>query len=223
MGPDDRGRRASGGQTAEALATVILQRIADGDLPAGLVLEPSRLSVLFNADAASIAAALELLEDAGATVRIDNSWMVRTDRQPGRHEVLQRAAPLLRAITSLAAERISPAEAAGLLAAYDRFAGLAGDGSAEARADGYRLFLRRLAEASGSSFHALGIATLLDDTGVLVDRFIAQLMLAPGRRPPDDPLARLAQALMASDAQEAATAIDDHLILLGRHIDCAVC
>lgn len=219
MSPDRSGRREPGEESVGGLAAEILRRIVDGDLPAGFELDPARLAGVFDTTPARTARALEQLEDAGATVRLGDIWMVRTDRpQPGR-EVLNRAGPLLRAITVLAVGRITPAEAAGLLAAYDRFSGLSGDPSQATRAEGYRVFMRRLADSAGSSFQALAMETVLAETADMLDRMLDQRMLPAALSDPDDELARLARALMASDGQAAADAIDDHIIILGRYLD----
>jgi DNA-binding GntR family transcriptional regulator len=222
MGPGREGRRRPEEQSAAALAQAILQRIADGDLPNGTELDPERLAAIFGSTPALAAGALEQLEDAGATVRIGDSWMVRIDRVVADRELLNRLGPLFRAVTSLAAGRITAAEAAGLLAAYDRAAGLAGDGSARSRTEGYALFMRRLVAASASSFHEAATETILAETESLQEIFLERRQNEPlvqGGGPMDE-LARLARALMARDEAAACEAADDHLIIIARHLDC---
>jgi DNA-binding FadR family transcriptional regulator len=121
-------------------------------------------------------------------------------------------------MTSLAASRITPSEAAGLLAAYDRMAGLAGDGSPESRAGAYALYMRRLAAASGSSFHVLAADLMLAETTTLLESFFAADPQQPGRPGPTDELAWLARALMGGNAEAASEAVEKHLDLIARHL-----
>jgi DNA-binding GntR family transcriptional regulator len=219
MGPGDSAGRSDGPEGPDGLASAIYFRIAGGDLPAGAELDPERLAPLFAASADAIAAALALLEAQGVTERFGPIWRVGSSRDGSLRDLMNRAAPILRAVVGLAAARITPAEAATLLAAYDRFAGLSADSSAAARAQGYRDLMNQLAQASGSSFHVRSVASLLDEATPLIDRMVSHRMAAQRIAEPDDDLGRLARAMMQSNASAASAALEDHLILLGRYLD----
>jgi DNA-binding GntR family transcriptional regulator len=218
MCPDSAGR-SDGREGPADLASAIYVRIAGGDLPTGAELDPERLAPLFAASPDAVAAALALLEAQGATERFGPVWRVGRSRDGALRDLMNRAAPILRAVVGLAAARISPAEAATVLAAYDRFAGLSADSSAAARAQGYRDLMNQLAEASGSSFHVRSVEGLLDEATPLIDRMVAHRMAAQRIAEPDDDLGRLARAMMQSNPATASAALEDHLILLARYLD----
>ena len=106
------------------------------------------------------------------------------------------------------------------IAAYDRHVGLAGDGSAASRAAGYRQLMERLAAGSASRFHMASTAGLLDQAEPSVERMVIHQMAARRTAEPDDELGRLAAALMQGNPAMASAAIEDHLILLSRYLDC---
>ncbi|MGL6042482.1 MAG: hypothetical protein ACRC1J_01020, partial [Sandaracinobacteroides sp.] len=155
------------------------------------------------------------------TVRVGDSWMVRIDRETLAHEFLNRAGPLLRAIAILAATRITPSEAAGLLAAYDRFADAAGAAPASSRADAYALYMRRLASASGSSFHVLAVDLMLLETSAVLIAFFETRARDAGAPGPEAELAWLARALMGGDGSAALESVDKHLHQIGLHLSAA--
>jgi DNA-binding GntR family transcriptional regulator len=219
MCPGESAGRSAGQGGPDDLVPAILARIAGGDLPAGSELDPERLAMLFDAADADVAEALARLESLGATERDGLRWRVSRDRDGQARDLMHWIVPLLRAVVSLAVARAKPGEAAGILAAYDRFAGLAGDSSPGARAQGYRLVMERLAAASGSSFHVRTMAGLLDQAEPLVDRIVVHHMASRRTAEPDDELGRLAQALMQGNSAAASAALEDHLIILGHHLD----
>lgn len=219
MCPGESAGRSAGHEGPGDLAPAILARIAGGDLPAGSQLDPARLAPLFEATDIEVAGALVRLEAHGATERHGSVWRVVPGQRAQGRDLLHWAVPLLRAVVSLASARIKPAEAARLLAAYDRFAGLAGDGSATSRQTGYRQMMERLAQASGSSFHVRTMQSLLDQAEPLVARMVSYQMASRRSAEPDDELGRLAQAMMQGNSATASAAIEDHLIILGRYLD----
>lgn len=219
----------SAGQGPDDLASALLARIAGGDLPGGAELDPVRLAPLYGVRDVDIADALPLLAAHGAATFDGMRWRV-ADRRSGEDaggpggsgrepDLLHWLVPVLRAIVTLAAARVTPAEAAGILAAYDRYAGLAGDGTAAGRTEGYRQMMERLAAASGSRFHAGSLAGLLDQADRPLRRMVARRMQSRRTAEPDDELGRLAQAMMQGQAADASAALEDHLILLGRYFD----
>jgi DNA-binding GntR family transcriptional regulator len=219
MCPGESAGRSAGQGGPDGLASAILARIAGGDLPAGSELSPERLAVLYKADPADITEALRLLAAHGAAVQSGAQWHVRSSQHRPVRDVLHWLVPALRGVVTLAVARITPAEAARLLAAYDRYAGLAGDGTLATRAGGYRQLVERLAEASGSRFHALSITQLLDQAEPLLTRMVAHQMQSRRVAEPDDELGRLAQAMMRGHGPAASAALEDHLILLRRYLD----
>ncbi len=200
------------------LLRAISQRISDGDLPGGIELDPARVALIFGSSRELVALALAKLEDAGVTVRTGESWMVRIDRVVTMVDMLNRVGPLLRAMTSLAASRISPSDAAGLLAAYDQLAGFAGSATSRQRGQGYALYMKRLAAASGSSFHIESTDLVLEKATAAIDAFFAAGPGDPGAPSPGDELAWLARALMAGDTAAADAAIVKHLRLIGEYL-----
>ena len=80
--------------------------------------------------------------------------------------------------------------------------------------------MKRLAEASGSHFHTASMAGLLDRSEPALTRMVTHQMASRRTAEPDDELGRLAAALMQGNPRDAAAAMDDHLILLGRYLDC---
>ncbi len=219
MCPGDSAGRSLGQGGPDDLAAAILARIAGGDLPAGAELDPERLALIFASPVDVIGGALALLEVHGATERVGVLWRVSPNREGQARELMHWVAPVLRAVVGLAVTRITPADAAAVLASYDRFAGLSGDGQAATRADGYAQFMRRLAEASGSSFHVQTVDSLLDRTAPLVKRMVEHQMATRHRPEPDDDLGRLARAMMRTNAPAASAALEDHLLLLSRYLD----
>jgi DNA-binding GntR family transcriptional regulator len=216
MGSGPEGRRPATGNGDGSLKHLLLRRMAGGDLPPGAVLHGDRMARLFAVGEEEMHAALGALAREGRVAEAGNgSWRVTALAEASPQDVLKRLAPVLRAVVGLAAGRITPLEAAGVLAAYDRFAGLAGDGTDAARAEGYALMLRRLADAAGSGFHARALEQLIPALAPLADRLVAQHVSCYRNRSPEDALARLARALMAADAHAAEAALEDHLVLLG--------
>lgn len=220
MCPGESAGRPAGQGGPDDLAAAILARIAGGDLPAGAEVNPARFIHLFNATEADIIEALNLLVANGAVEPVGEGWRVVQDRDGQGRDLLHQAVPLMRSVVTLAIARISPAEAAGILAAYDRHTGLAGDGSVAARAAGYRQMMERLAAASGSRFHAASMQGVLDQAEPFLPRMVAHQMASRRSPEPDDELGRLAQAMMQGNAVSAMAALEDHLILLGRYLDC---
>lgn len=219
MCPGESAGRSAGQGGPDDLASAILARIAGGDLPAGAELDPARLSLLFSATQVDVTDALDVLQAHGAVSRDKRGWRVAESRDGQGRDLLHWAVPLLRAVVSLAAERITPAEAAGVLAAYDRHAGLAGDGTLSSRVEGYRLMMQRLASSSGSRFHVGSMDGFLDKAEPVLQRMVAHRMASRRTAEPDDELGRLAGALMQGNAKAAAAALEDHLVLLGRYLD----
>jgi DNA-binding GntR family transcriptional regulator len=220
MCPGESAGRPDGQGRPDDLASAILARIAGGDLPAGAEIDPILLATLFETNELEVGAALARLEAHGAVRRSDGRWRVAESGRGQRRDLLHWAMPLLRAVVALVAARITPAEAAGILAAYDRHVGLAGDGSAASRAAGYRLLMERLASASGSRFHMASMAGLLDQAEPAIMRMAVHQMASRREAEPDDELGRLAAALMQGNPALASAAIEDHLILLSRYLDC---
>jgi DNA-binding GntR family transcriptional regulator len=220
MCPGESAGSSSGQGGPDDLASAILARIAGGDLPAGAELDPARFAQLFGVPEAAILEALQRLEGRGAVRPQGAGWRVVRGPDGEGRDLLHWAVPVLRSVVALAIARISPAEAAGVLAAYDRYAGLAGDGSVSARLVGYRLVLARLAAASGSQFHANSLLGVLDQAEPALRRMLSHQMACRRTAEPDDELGRLAQAMMQGNADAATAALDDHLILLGRYLDC---
>jgi DNA-binding GntR family transcriptional regulator len=204
---------------AGQLAQAISQRISDGELAPGAELDPARLAPVFGTTREMTALALAKLEEGGMTVRRGDGWIVPVDRVPTHLDMLKRVGPLLRAMTSLAASRIVPSDAAGLLAAYDRIAGLGGDGSPATRAAGYALYMRRLAAASGSAFHRDGTELMLAQTDGALRTYFAAGPGPSGMPRPGDELAWLARALMAGDAAAADAAVVKHLRLIADYLE----
>jgi DNA-binding GntR family transcriptional regulator len=219
MCPGESAGRSDGQGGPNDLVPAILARIAGGDLPAGSELDPERLALLFESAGSDVEEALARLESLGATERVGRHWRVSRSRDGQARDLMHWIVPLLRAVVSLAVARTKPGEAAGILAAYDRFAGLAGDSSPGARAQGYRLLMERLAAASGSNFHVRTMAGLLGQAEPLIDRIVAHNMASRRTAEPDDELGRLAQAIMQGNPAAAEAALEDHLIILGHHLD----
>ena len=219
MCPGESGGRSAGQGGPDDLASAILARIAGGDLPAGAELDPARLALLHGAAEADVMQALRLLAEQGAVLLAAGQWRVAEGRNRHGRDLMHWLVPVLRAVVSLAVARITPAEAAGVLAAYDRYAGLAGDGTVASRLQGYREMMDRLAAASGSQFHAGSLAGLLDQAGVPLSRMMARQMQSRRGAQPDDDLGRLAQAMMQGYEAAASAALEDHLILLSHYLD----
>jgi DNA-binding GntR family transcriptional regulator len=219
MCPSDSGGRSAGQASPEDLASAILARIAGGDLPAGTELDPAKLAPVFEASADVVEAALALLEANGATERHSRIWRVSQNRAGPSRDLMNWVAPILRAVVGLSVARITPAEAAAVLSAYDRFAGLAGDGSLAIRTDGYLDMMQGLAGASGSSFHVRTMDKLLEAAAPLVERMVTHQMATRRQAETDDDLGRLARAMMQSNPAAASLALEDHLILLTRYLD----
>jgi len=201
------------------LADAILARIHDRELPAGALLDPARLSPVMEAREDQIAEALRLLEGKGVVVRTDSAWVVRHDRKAHAREVLARGEPVLLAIARLAAEHATPAEAARITSARDRLGGVSGDGSLATRAAAYRETLELVALASRSRFHVEALRQMLDETADLFIPIAGRDMQMFPRPNPDGELVRLARAIMAGDQDAAEVAMNDHLLLLARHMD----
>ncbi|PZU48580.1 MAG: hypothetical protein DI568_07295 [Sphingomonas sp.] len=206
MGSGRNGRRSPAAFGLGDLASEIFSRVSGGHPQPGAQLSLARLSDDLNASAADILAALAELERAHAVVRNGDGWVLASQYDP----LLARHRPQLEHLAADAAPRITPAQAAGLLAAFDRLAGLAGDGSAESRAQAYGLYLHRLADAVPDPGHAQAVAQYLAEAAETV-KALAQAYL--NRRPPDPdaPLARLARAMMAGNTEAAEGAFQDHL------------
>lgn len=220
MCPGESTGRSAGQGGPDDLASAILARIIGGDLPGGAELAPTRLAAVFSAADADIVAALRLLETHGAAVPDGANWRVADSLDRDGRALLLWVLPLLRAVVLLASARVTPAEAAGILAAYDRYVGLAGEATAESRLNGYRLMMTRLAAASGSAFHAASLAAILESAGPHLARMVAHQMASRRVAEPDDELGRLAQALMQGNVPAASAALEDHLLLLSRYLDC---
>ncbi|MGL6043451.1 MAG: hypothetical protein ACRC1J_05960, partial [Sandaracinobacteroides sp.] len=62
MGTDREAGRSPEEESSGLLARAVLQRIADGDLPGGLELDPGRIAQLFGSSPAIAMHALEQLE-----------------------------------------------------------------------------------------------------------------------------------------------------------------
>lgn len=183
------------------------------------MLDPESLAGLFAASVPAVEAALAELETRGLAIASGAIWRVADGGSASLQTVLNRVAPVLRAVVALAVARITPAEAAAVLSAYDRFAGLSADSGAAARAQGYRDLMQHLAEASGSSFHAQSLADLLVEARPLIDQFIARQMASARTAEPDSDLGRLARAMMQSSPTAAEAALEDHLASLQRTVD----
>ncbi|TPE59090.1 hypothetical protein FJQ54_14950 [Sandaracinobacter neustonicus] len=192
------------------LASDIFSRIAGGHNQPGAATSFDWLAGHVDAPAPDILAALAELEQAHALVRCPDGWELAGCCLEPRNPVLARHRPGLESLLAAAVAGITPGQAAGLFSAYDRLAGLAGDGSAATRAAAYGLYLRRLAEATPDAGFAPLVELFLAEAGETVSAFTA---LQIERRPPDpdEPLARLARALMAGRAEEAAAAFAAHL------------
>lgn len=214
MGLGPLGRRRATGNGDSSLRHLLLRRMAGGDLPPGTVLHGVRMAQLFAVGEDEMEAALAELSREGRVVPEGRGrWRVAPGALPA--DVLKRLAPVLRAVVALAAGRITPVEAASVLAAYDRFAGLAGDGTDATRAGGYTEVLLALAGAARSDFHLRAMEQIVPELAPLARWLVAHQVACYRNRAPDDPLARLARALMAADGHEAEAALEDHLLLLG--------
>ncbi len=220
MCPGESAGRSAGQGGPDELAAAIMARIAGGDLPAGAELDPVRLAFLFDTSDTAVLEALHLLEGHGVTEQDMHVWRVSRSRGGQGRDLLHWLVPLLRSVVSLAAARVTPAEAAGILAAYDRYAGLSGEGTAAARIAGYRQMMERLAAVAGSRFHQSSMAGLFDRAEPMLARMITRQMAIRAPAEPDDALGRLAQALMQGKPDDASAALEDHLILLARYLDC---
>jgi DNA-binding GntR family transcriptional regulator len=205
--------------SARQLADRLTLRIRGGDLPAGTRLEPALIAALHGVPVALVEEALALLETAADTSRDGEGWCVSDDRPRGAREIMIRAQPALVAIARLAAERITPEEAAALEAARCKLVGLAGDGSPQSRADGYREFMLRLAEASGSEFLLGAVRRLLREGAAMVDALARMDMLLNPVPRADGELNRLVRAIDLRDAEAAAHAMEDHAILISHQLD----
>lgn len=213
------GRQLAGNVMPEKLACMILHRIRGRDLPAGMELLPGRIAPVMQATSEDVAAALELLEDRGATIRLGDGWMVRADRQRNPRDILLRAHPLLTTIVRLAAKRITKSQAMSVMAAFERFSGEAGPLDAAGRAEVYRGMLMLIADASGSSFHQAALRLGLQEAGDIIELLVSQSMQFSMERDPDDELARLARAMMSHDPESAVQAMEDHMLVVGQHMD----
>ena len=222
MCPGESAGRSAGQGGPDDLASAILARIAGGDLPAGSELDPVRLAILYDVPDADVGEALRLLAAHGAAERDGPVWRVAHGHSGQGRDLLHWLAPALRAVVSLAVARVTPAEAAGVLAAYDHYAGLAGDGTVLSRVQGYRMMLERLAAISGSRFHAGSLEGLLTQADTLLQRMVTHQMQSRRTPEPEDELGRLARAMMQGNAAAASAALEDHLILLGRYLDSPV-
>jgi len=219
MCPGESAGRSAGQGGPDDLASAIMARIAGGDLPGGTELDPARLALLFETSDTEVLGALHLLERHGVAEQDTQVWRVSRSRGGQGRDLLHWLVPLLRSVVSLAAVRITPAEAAGILAAYDRYVGLSGEGTVAARTSGYRQMMERLAAVAGSRFYQNSMASLFDRAEPMLARMVTRQMAIPGPAEPDDALGRLAQALMQGKPAAASAALEDHLILLGRYLD----
>jgi DNA-binding GntR family transcriptional regulator len=219
IGAQKHGTQTLGSRTPDVLAKALLAQIRGRELPPGSHLDPLRLAAVLAATHADVAAALERLEDLGATVRVGDSWLVRTDRQVAAREILKRGQPLLVATARLAATQATPGQAAAISAARDRFVGLAGDGTLPTRAAGYRDMLMQMAGASGSRFHLDCMQQILAEAADLIDPIVQRDMALFPVPDPDEELARLCRAIMRQDPESAAQAMEDHLIMIGCHMN----
>lgn len=201
------------------LAEALMGRIQDRDLPAGALLDPASLAPVMEAREDQIAEALHLLEGRGVAIRTGSAWMVRHDRKAHAREILSRGEPVLMAIARLAAQHATPAEAAAITAARDRLGGVSGDGSLATRAAAYRETMELVALASRSRFHAEALRQMLDETAGLFIPIARRDMQIFPKPNPDGELVRLARAIMAGDPAAAEVAMNDHLLLLARHMD----
>lgn len=218
-GTDGDGQGSGARRSPAELADAILTRIRGRDLPAGAMLDPDMLATMMDASRHDVLVALTQLEKGGFTARAAGQWTVRADRDSDPRELLARGQPLLVAMARLAAENGTPAEAAAIAAARDRFAGLAGDGSVETRSAAYCDMLLQAAGASGSRFHLDAVARLLDEAAPLIPPIVRHNMACFPDPSPDSDLARFARALMQRDPESATQAMEDHLLLIGRHMD----
>ncbi len=215
-------RVASGPACPAEIVDAIVARlntgIRDRELPGGTILDPDSLAGRWNTSAANVVQALARLHEAGAILREDGGWRVRADRPTRPREILARAQPLFVAMARMAAENGNPAEAAAVSAARDQFAGLSGDATAQARADSYRELLKLVAKATHSDFLKQSVDRLLAEADGMILPIVKRDMRLFPASGPDQDLARLCRALMQGDVESAAAAMEDHLLIVGCHI-----
>lgn len=205
--------------TARQLADCLALRIRGGDLPAGTRLDPAFLTRLHNSSPSLVVDALALLEGAGDIRQVDGRWQVSADRPRGAREIIFRAQPALVTVARLAALRATPQDAEAISTARDRLVGLRGDGSPQSRADGYRELMLRLGEASGSDFLLGAVRRLLREAAVMVDALARIDMLLNPTPQSEGELLRLTKAVAACDAEAAAEAMEDHVIIISHQMD----
>jgi DNA-binding GntR family transcriptional regulator len=205
--------------SARQLADRLTLRIRGGDLPAGTRLQPAVIAALHGAPVALVEDALALLEAAHDAGRDSEGWCVSGNRPRGAREIMIRAQPALLAIARLAAERTTPNEVAALAIARDKLVGLAGDGSPQARAEGYRELMLCLGKASGSDFLLGAIRRLLREGAAMVDALARMDMLLNPVPRADGELVRLVKAIEMHDPDAAAEAMEDHAIIISHQLD----
>jgi DNA-binding GntR family transcriptional regulator len=213
------GESAAWHGTASALADELQLRIRGGDLPAGTRLDPGRLAAIHMAPSLLLLESLSLLEARGITVRADDGSHICAPRRGHARDIMLRARPALVAVVRLAATRASRQQIRTIADARDRLVGLAGDGSAAARAEGYRALMIGLADASGSTFLDRAIGRLLSEAAPLVEALCRVELVIHAVPPREGELLRLVEAVAAGDPDAAAEAADDHALLIGHRLD----
>lgn len=132
----------------------------------------------------------------------------------GARELLERARPLFVSAVALAAERMSAEDRVHLRGALARMR----DPSAQVRADAYRSLLKRIAAASGSSFHRAAISAIVAEFGTIIELGMVHDTARPAPSGQGD-VERLCDALDIGNGRLAAQAAEDHLLVVGQIID----
>ncbi len=201
----------------EWIAAAVRTAIEGRDLVPGEAVDPVLLSARIGCPPHDAAEALARLAISGDVVRHAGRWRVSAQPLPPR-AILARARPALLAIVRMAATNRSAGHLAILFHERGRMIGHVPDATVRKRADAYRQVIRTLAHATGSRYYVRVVERLLREAGDLIESVFAR------RQPGDDPrhkgeILRLVEAIDEGDATAAEIAAEDHLIMLGHHLD----
>jgi DNA-binding GntR family transcriptional regulator len=216
------GPAAIAGVGRDSVTAAALRLAIDGrDLPPGLRIDGEALAARFEWSAAQCTRALEVLRSEGLVARDAAGWVVLGAGHSPR-ALLARARPLMIALARLAAGNRSAGHVALLFEAHGLVNGFGflpqGEDGARRRADGYRLLLRTLARATGSAYCARVLDRLLEEAGPLVELVIVRQAIHADPRNGGE-LLRLCESVDDRDPDGAEAAIQDHLVMLGHHLD----
>lgn len=210
---------ASSVRSARQMADMIAARIHGGDLPAGTLIDPALIASVHGTGVGLVEDALALLESGSEVRRSNGRWRVSNARPRGPREIMIRAQPALVAVARLAATRATARQISEIGIAREKLVGLVGDGGPQSRADGYREMMLWLGEASGSDFLLHAIRRLLREGAAMVDALARMDMLVNPVPRADGELIRLVAAIRAGDAEAAAAAMEDHVIIISHQLD----